>query len=65
MKQGKRGLDDEENVTDVKERETKEERHTRLINLLCCHLHILLMACHINRLGKEQMMEIDMQIKAT
>ena len=54
MKQGKRGLDDEENVTNVKERETIEERQTRLVNL-CHHHHISLMARHINWLGKEQM----------
>ena len=41
LKQGKRGLDDEENVTNVKERETIEERQTRLVNL-CHHLHISL-----------------------
>ena len=35
----KRGLHNEGNVTDVKERETNEERQTRLVNL-CCHLHI-------------------------
>ena len=39
MKQGKRGLDDEENMTDVKEREANEERQTRLVNL-CCRLPI-------------------------
>ena len=40
MKRGKRGLDDEGNVTDMKERETNEERQTRLVNL-CCRLPIL------------------------
>ena len=52
MKCGKTGLDDEENMANVKERETIEERQTKLVNL-CCHLHILLMARHINWLGKE------------
>ena len=40
MKRGKRGLDDEENVTNMKDREIIEERQTRLVNL-CRHLHIL------------------------
>ena len=56
----KRGLDNEGNVTDVKERETNEERQTRLVNL-CHHLHILVMALHINWLGKERMIELDVQ----
>ena len=47
-------------MTDVKERETNEERQTRLVNL-CRHLHILVMALHINWLGKEQMIELDVQ----
>ena len=47
-------------MTDVKERETNEERQTRLVNL-CCHLHISVMALHINWLGKEQMIELDVQ----
>ena len=47
MKLRKRGLDNEGNVTDVKERETNEERQTRLVNL-CYHLHISVMALHIN-----------------
>ena len=60
MKWGKRDLDDEENVTDVKKRETNEERQTRLVNL-CHHLHILVMALHINWLGEEWMIELDVQ----
>ena len=56
----KRGLDNEGNVTDVKERETNKERQTRLVNL-CCHLHILVMALHINWLGEERMIELDVQ----
>ena len=64
MKRGMRGLDDEENVTKVKERETIEERQTRLVNL-CRHLHISLDISlterHINWLGKERMIEIDVQ----
>ena len=47
-------------MTDVKKRETNEERQTRLINL-CRHLHILVMALHINWLGEERMIELDMQ----
>ena len=60
MKWGKRDLGDEENVTDVKKRETNEQRQTRLVNL-CCHLHILVMALDINWLGKERMIELDVQ----
>ena len=37
MKRGKRGLDDKGNVTNVKEKETIEERQTRPVNL-CHHL---------------------------
>ena len=33
---------------DVKKRETNEERQTRLVNL-CRHLHILVMAPHVDR----------------
>ena len=51
MKWGKRGLDDEENVTDVKKRVTNEERQTRLVNL-CCRLHISVMAPHVDRQNK-------------
>ena len=47
-------------MTDVKERETNEERQTRLVNL-CHHLHILVMALHTNWLGEEQMIELDVQ----
>ena len=50
--EGKRGLDKEENVIDLEERDTNEERHTRLVNL-CCRHHILVMALHIDWLGKE------------
>ena len=60
MKSRKRGLDNEGNVTDVQGRETNEERQTRLVNL-CRHLHILVMALHINWLGKERMIELDVQ----
>ena len=56
----RRGLDEEENVTDMKERETNEERQTRLVNLCRC-LHILVMALHIDWLGEERMIEIDVQ----
>ena len=44
----------------MKERETNEERQTRLVNL-CHHLHISVMALHINWLGEERMIELDMQ----
>ena len=44
----------------MKERETNEERQTRLVNL-CHRLHISVMALHIDWLGKEQMIEIDVQ----
>ena len=44
----------------MKERETNEERQTRLVNL-CRHLHISVMALHINWLGKERMIELDVQ----
>ena len=47
-------------MTDVKERETNEERQTRLVNL-CRHLHISVMVLHINWLGEERMIELDMQ----
>ena len=56
----KRGLDNEGNVTDMKERETNEERQTRLVNLRR-HLHISVMALHINWLGKERIIELDVQ----
>ena len=56
----RRGLDEEENVTDMKERETNEERQTRLVNLCHC-LHILVMALLIDWLGEERMIEIDVQ----
>ena len=39
---------DEQNMTDVKERETNEERQTRLVNLFR-HLHISLLAPHADR----------------
>ena len=48
-------------MTDVKKRETSEERQTRLVNL-CRHRHISVMALHINWLGEEQMIELDVQI---
>ena len=40
-------LNDEENVTDVKKRETNKERQTRLVNLCHC-LHISVMAPHVD-----------------
>ena len=48
-------------ITDVKEREltNEAERQTRLVNL-CRHLHISVMALHINWLGEERMIELDM-----
>ena len=62
MKWGKRGLDDEENVTGVKERETimKKDKQGSVVNL-CNHLHISVMALHIDWVGKEWIIEIDMQ----
>ena len=60
MKGRKRGLNNEGNVTDMKERESNEERQTRLVNL-CHHLHILVMALHINWLAEERIIELDMQ----
>ena len=60
MKWGKRDLDNEENVTDLKKRETNEERQTRLVNI-CHHFHISVMAFHINWLGEEWMIELDVQ----
>ena len=62
MKWGKRGLDDEENVTGVKEKETimKKDKQGSVVNL-CNHLHILVMALHIDWVGEEWMIEIDMQ----
>ena len=56
MKWGKRGLDEEENVTDIGEH--NQERQARLVNH-CCHLHILVMALPIDWLGEQQMIEID------
>ena len=47
-------------MTDVKERETNEERQTRLVNL-CRHLHILVMAPHISWLGEERMIKLNVQ----
>ena len=49
-------------MTNVKKRETNEERQTRLVNL-CRHLHISVMALrlHINWLGEERMIELDVQ----
>ena len=47
-------------MTDLKKRKTNEERQTRLVNL-CRHLHISVMALHINWLGEEQMIELDVQ----
>ena len=37
----------------MKERETNEERRTRLVNL-CRHLHILVMALHIANLARRR-----------
>ena len=47
-------------MTDVKKRETNEERQTRFVNL-CRHLHISVMALYINWLGEKQMIELDVQ----
>ena len=47
-------------MTDVKKGETNEERQTRLVNLYR-HLHISVMALHINCLGEERMIELDVQ----
>ena len=47
-------------MIDLKKRETNEERKTKLVNL-CRHLHISVMALHINWLGEEQMIELDVQ----
>ena len=58
MKWGKRELDDEENMTDVKKRETNEERQTRLVKP-CRHLYISVTALHTNWLGEERMIELD------
>ena len=48
MKSRKRDLDNEENVTHMKKRETNEERQTRLVNLCRC-LHISVVAPHVHR----------------
>ena len=65
LKWGKRGLEDEENVTDSEERETNEERQRWFVNfcprLSLLSIHILVMAIDIDWLGKELMVEIDMQ----
>ena len=47
-------------MTDVKKRGTIEERQTTLVNL-CRHPHISVMALHINWLGEERMIELDVQ----
>ena len=47
-------------MTDVKKRETNEERQTRLVSP-CRHLHISVMVLHINWLGEERMIELDVQ----
>ena len=36
MNRRKRGLDEEENMTDLKERETNEERQIELVNVCHC-----------------------------
>ena len=56
----KRGLDNEGNVTNGKERETNEGRQPRLVNL-CRHLHISVMALHIKSQGKERMIKLEVQ----
>ena len=48
MKCRKRDLDDEKNVTDVKKRETNEERQTRFVNF-CLRLHISVKAPHVDQ----------------
>ena len=63
IKRGKRGLDDKENTTNMKENKTIEERQTRPVNL-CCHLHILRHFTNgtSNKLARQrQMIEIDVQ----
>ena len=64
MKWGKRGLE-EDNVTDLEERETNEEGQRRFVNLGPClnllSIHISVMTLHIDWLGEEQMTEIDVQ----
>ena len=66
MKWGKRGLDDEDNVTGVKERETimKKDKQGSVVNL-CRRFHILVMAevmaLHTDWVGEEWIIEIDMQ----
>ena len=47
-------------MTDVRKRETNEERQTRLVGP-CRHLHISVMALHINWLGEERMIELEVQ----
>ena len=63
MKCGKRGL--KENVTDLEERETNEERHMKFVNLYprlsLLSIQISAMALHIDWLGEERMIEIDVQ----
>ena len=60
MKLENRGLDEEENMTDLKEREANEERQARLVYLCRC-LHILVMALYIGWLGEERIIEIYVQ----
>ena len=54
-------------MTDLKEREreTNEERQRRFVNLCPClsllGIHISVIAIHIDQLGEEQMIEINMQ----
>ena len=40
-------------MTDVKKRETNEQRQTRLVNL-CRHLHISVMALHQYKLARQR-----------
>ena len=50
-------------MTDLKERETNEERQRRFVNPYPClsllSIHISIIAIHIDQLGEEQMIEID------
>ena len=41
-------------MTDVKKRETNEQRQTRLVVNLCRHLHISVMALHIRKLARQR-----------
>ena len=57
----KRGLDNEGNVTDVKERETNEERQTRVNGKPLPSPSHFGNGTYINWLGEERMIELDVQ----